>query len=183
MKKFIINEEEKNRILGLHKDATKKQYLSEAVLGAEAVNGMKMLSLEIGEPIDETTVNDAVSCSVDDINVESDSKPEVVELFNKIKEKIKELIANKDKDTLKNGLKELKAKMKEGKIKGGETNEQVGALAGTFALFGISAPLWAWVAVGALVIILLIIGIVKLASWIPKTKGSGCTKTKTYRVR
>lgn len=183
MGKFIINEEEKNRILGMHKNAIKRQYLNESVLGAEAVNGMKLLSLELGEPIDETTVNDAVSCSVDDINVESDSKPEVVELFNKVKEKIKEMINNKDKDGLKNGLKELKAKLKEGNIKGGETNEQVGALAGTFALFGISAPLWAWVAVGALLIVILIIGIVKLASWIPKTKGSGCTKVKTYRVK
>jgi hypothetical protein len=29
MKKFLISEEEKNRILGMHKDATKRHYLSE----------------------------------------------------------------------------------------------------------------------------------------------------------
>ena len=29
MKKFLISEEEKERILGMHKDATKRQYLGE----------------------------------------------------------------------------------------------------------------------------------------------------------
>jgi hypothetical protein len=183
MGKFIITEEEKNRILELHKERTKNHYLNESSLGSEVINGMKMLSLEIGEPIDETTVNDAMSCSVDDIQIDENSKPEEVNLFNQVKEKIKEMISSKDKGGLKSFLNELKAKLKEGKIKSGETNEQVGALVGTATVLGITAPLWAWVAVGALITILLVIAIIKLSSWIPRTTGSGCTKRKRYRVR
>jgi hypothetical protein len=183
MNKFIITEEEKNRILGLHKERSKNHYLTESTLSAEALNGMKLLSIELGEPIDEEMVMDASACSIDDIQIDSNTKPEVLELFTNVKEKIKELISNGDKDSLKSALKELKSKLKENKMEGGETNEQVGVLTGAFTLLGISAPLWAWVAVGALVLILLIWAIVKLISWLPKTSGSGCTKRKTYRVR
>lgn len=183
MGKFIITEEEKNRILELHKERTKNHYLTEETMSADAVNGMKLLSIELGEPIDDEIVNNAVSCTVDDVQPDAGTKPEAIDLFNQVKEKIKEMISSKDKDGLKNAFKSLKEKLKEGKMKGGETNEQLGALAGTFALFGISAPLWAWVAIGALILILLIIAIVKLSSWIPKTTGSGCTKIKRIRVR
>jgi hypothetical protein len=183
MGKFIITEEEKNRILGLHKERTKNHYLTEETMSSEAVNGMKLLSIELGEPIDEEMVNNAASCSMEEVQPDAGTKPEAIELFNQAKAKIKEMISSKDKDGLKNAFKSLKEKLKESNIKGGETNEQLGVMAGTFALFGISAPLWAWVAIGALVLILLIWAIVKLSSWIPRTTGSGCTKVKRIRVR
>ena len=61
--------------------------------------------------------------------------------------------------------------------------ETIAAAAVGTTIAGITAPLWVWIAIGAIVLILLIVAIVKLTSWIPKKKGKGCRRTVTYRVR
>jgi hypothetical protein len=56
MKKFLISEEEKKRILGMHKDATKRNYLSEQksnldAMTAKAVNAINQMALRGQRPL------------------------------------------------------------------------------------------------------------------------------------
>jgi hypothetical protein len=141
------------------------------------------LSQEIGSNIDPKTANEVMSCSFDEIGSGLNLKPEAKELLDKVKGKIKQMVSSKDRDGLKNAFSQLKSKISKTPPAQTEVNEQAGVLAGTFALMGITAPLWAWVAVGAIVLILLIKAIVNLTSWIPRKKGRGCSRTVTYRVR
>jgi hypothetical protein len=143
------------------------------------------LSQELGSNIDPKIANEVMSCTFNEIGSGLNLKPEAKELLDKVKAKIKEMVSNKDRNGLKNVFTQLKSKLSKTPPTQTEVdvNEQVGALAGTFALMGITAPVWAWVAVGAIVLILLIKAIVYLTSWIPKSKGHGCSRTVTYRVR
>jgi hypothetical protein len=139
------------------------------------------LSQELGSNIDPNIANEVMSCSFDEIGTGLKLKPEAKELLDNVKMKIKELVSNKDRDGLKNAFKQLKSRVT--KTEQTEVNEQAAALAGSFALLGVTAPLWAWIAVGGIVLILLIKGIVNLTSWIPRKKGKGCSRVITYRVR
>lgn len=117
-----------------------------------------------------------MACSPDEIEPESNIRPEAANVFQQVKEKIKQMILNRDREGLKSKLKNTKPQQ------GTPLNEQVG-LTAAFGLLGISAPLWIWVAIGGLVLFLLIKGIVSLSSWIPKKKGRGCSRTVRYRFR
>lgn len=143
-------------------------------------NDIQQISSEVGSDIDQNVANEVMSCSFDEIGTGLKLKPEAQELLNNLKVKIKELISNNNKGALKSAFRQLKSRLS--RTKDTEMNEQA-ALAGTFVLLGVSAPLWAWVAVGGIALILIIKGIVALSSWIPKKKGHGCSRTITYRVR
>ena len=160
-----------------------KKVIKEVDETTSATQQVMNLSSELGAPIDQQISVDAMSCSMDEIEPESNTRPEAVKVFQQAKEKIKQMVSNRDREGLKNAFKLLKSKLKSSKPKQ-ETpvNEQV-ELAVAFSLLGISAPLWIWVAIGGLVLFLLIKGIVSLSSWIPKKKGRGCRRTVRYRVR
>ena len=143
------------------------------------------LGQELGVEIDGDLQNEAESCSLDEVGLGAslNLKPQAKELLTKVREKIKQLFNSGDREGLKSFLSEYKQKT-EGQS--GETNEQaetIAAVAAGTTIAGITAPLWAWIAIGAIVLILLIVAIVKLTSWIPKKKGKGCRRTVTYRVR
>ena len=143
------------------------------------------LGQELGVEIDDNLQNEAESCSLDEVGagVSLNLKPQAKELLTKVREKIKQLFNSGDREGLKSFLSEYKQKT-EGQS--GETNEQVETIAAAAVgttIAGITAPLWVWIAIGAIVLILLIVAIVKLTSWIPKKKGKGCRRTVTYRVR
>lgn len=143
---------------------------------------IKELSNEVGTEVDAEVANEVMSCSFDEIGSNLKLKPEAKELLDKVREKVKDLVSKKDKGGLKLALGKLKSQLSKTESQQGDVNEQV-ALMGTFALMGITAPLWAWALVGGIVLILLIKGIVALTSWIPRKKGRGCSRTITYRVR
>lgn len=143
---------------------------------------IQQISSELGSDIDLDVLNEVMSCSFDEIGSGLNLKPEAKELLNKVKMKIRELTSKRGRSELKTAFRQLKSRLQKAEPSKTETNEQVG-LAATFVLLGISAPLWAWVAIGGIVLVLLIKGIVSLSSWIPKKKGRGCSRTITYRVR
>ena len=166
-----------------------QRYLSEEESSQNAAMSVMKLSQELDGPIDPEMATEALSCSMDEIEPDNNEKPEVLVAFKQIKEKIKEKILSKDRDSLKNAFKDLKEKLKSNK--GNETeemssemSEQTGAgLVVATTVLGVTAPLWVWIAIGGLVLFLLLKGIIALTSWIPKTSGRGCRKTKTFRVR
>lgn len=166
-----------------------QRYLSEEESSQNAQMGVLKLGTELGEPIDPEMATEALNCSMDEIEPDNKQKPEALVAFKQIKEKIKEKILSKDRDSLKNAFKDLKEKLKSNK--GDETeemssemSEQTGAgLVVATTVLGVTAPLWVWIAIGGLVLFLLLKGIIALTSWIPKTSGHGCRKTKTFRVR
>ena len=166
-----------------------QRFLSEEESSQNAQMGVLKLGTELGGPIDPEMATEALNCGIDEIEPDNNLKPEALEIFKQIKEKIKEKILSKDRDSLKNAFKDLKEKLKSNK--GDETeemssemSEQTGAgLVVATTILGVTAPLWVWIAIGGLVLFLLIKGIIALTSWIPKTSGRGCKKTKTFRVR
>lgn len=137
---------------------------------------------EVGSNIDPDVANEAMSCSFDEIGTGLNLKPEAKQLLDKVRSKIKDLVSRKDKGSIKLAFGKLKSQLKKNKPQEGAVNEQA-ALMTSFAILGITAPLWAWVAIGGVVLVLLIKGIIELTSWIPKKKGKGCSKRVTYRVR
>jgi len=148
-----------------------------------AVQKVMDLSTELGEPIDPEFAKSVCDCSIDDAEPEPGSKPEVVELINKIKEKVKELVLTGKRKELVSGFRDLTRKIKKSKkLKNGPINEQ-GGLTAAFVLFGVTAPLYVWVIAGAIILYIIIKGIVALSSWIPKSSGHGCSRVVTYRVR
>ena len=203
--KHILNDistDEKKSILEQHSggkkiDTTNFKRLLESKLGEvkpylmeqeqtgtteDVTTKVKELSTEIGDNIDDDVANEALSCSFDEIGSGINLKPEAKEILDNVRTKIKELVSKKDKQGLKFAFRKLKSQLTKSKNQQGEVNEQA-ALMGAFVLFGISAPLWIWVAIGAVVLVLLIKGIVSLTSWIPKSKGRGCSRKVRYRVR
>ena len=173
-------------LVSVIKRVIKEQEVTPPVTKTEdAIPKVMDLSQELGSNIDPKIANEVMSCSFNEIGSGLNLKPEAKELLDKVKVKIKEMVSNKDRDGLKNAFKQLKSKISKTPPTQteGDINEQVGALAGTFALMGISAPVWVWILVGAIVLILLIKGIAYLTSWIPKSKGKGCSRTVTYRTR
>ena len=195
-----MSQEERNRILeqysgGKTIDTSRFKFLLESKLGevkpliseqetesGDTSNQINQLSSEIGSEIDPSVANEAMSCSFDEIGTGLNLKPEAKELLDKVRSKIKELVSKKDKNGLKLAFGKLKSQLSKTKTQQGEVNEQA-ALMGAFVLLGISAPLWAWIAIGAIVLVLLIKGIISLTSWMPKKRGRGCSRTITYRVR
>jgi hypothetical protein len=179
MKKFIITEEEKSRILGMHISRSSKHYLMEE---QDSITQIMNLSNELGSPITQEEAEAAESCDIDEITPEPGTKPKAVEVFNQIKEKIKSV---KNKGELRKARRELQVAIDTAKkTNTGETNEQAEvALAATAVVMGVTAPLWVWVAIGALVVILLVTVLVKLSSWIPRNSGKGCRRRKKIRVR
>ena len=165
-----------------------QRFLSEEESSQNATMSVMKLSQELDGPIDPEMATEALNCGMDEIEPDNNQKPEVLDTFNQIKEKIKELILSKDRDSLKNAFKDLKNKLKSNKGDGteemsSEMSEQTGALLVATTILGVTAPLWVWIAIGGLVLYLLLKGIIALTSWIPKTSGRGCRKTKTFRVR
>lgn len=166
-----------------------QRFLSEEESSQNAAMSVMKLSQELDGPIDPEMATEALNCGIDEIEPDSNEKPEVLDVFKQIKEKIKEMILSKDRDSLKNAFKELKEKLKSNKGNeteemGSEMSEQTGAgLVVATTILGVTAPLWVWIAIGGLVLFLLLKGIIALTSWIPKTSGRGCRKTKTFRVR
>lgn len=150
---------------------------------AQAPVSAQEISSEVGSEVDPNVVDEVMSCSFDELGSGLQLKPEAKKLLDSVKTKIKEMISAKDRAGLKRSFRHLKNRLKNiGSKQEEEVNEQA-ALAGTFVLLGISAPLWAWVAIGGIVLILLIKAIISLSSWIPKKRGRGCSRTITYRVR
>jgi len=146
------------------------------------------LSSDMGEPIDPEMAKEASSCSFDEIELDSNQKPESVTAFQEIKQKIKELVLSKNKEDLKSAFKEIKQILKSNKKEdqSDETSnlqEQTGALLVATTILGVTAPLWVWIAIGVVVLYLLLKAIISLSSWIPRSSGSGCRRTKTFRVR
>lgn len=139
------------------------------------------LGQELGTTIDTELEDEVESCSIDEIGSGINLKPQAKELLDKVRLKVKELINSKDREGLKSFWSELSQKIKSAPNKG-ETTEQVGVTA-AITILGVSAPMWAWIAIGTIALTLIIKGIVSLTSWIPKKKGKGCRRTITYRVR
>ena len=139
------------------------------------------LGQELGTTIDADLESELDFCSIDEVGTGLNLKPEAQELLEKVRTKVKELINTKDREGLKSFWSELGQKIKGNSVKG-ETTEQAG-VAAAVTILGISAPMWAWIAIGAIALTLIIKGIVSLTSWIPKKKGKGCRRTITYRVR
>ena len=89
MKKFLISEEERSRILGMHKTATKKNYLTEEISAPEPIlKASKETSavfyqdkLPIGKtgPLDETKKEDFLSKAA---NVLINSKSTIAKFYN-----------------------------------------------------------------------------------------------------
>lgn len=151
-------------------------------------SAISKLSTEMGEPIDPEMAQEATSCSFDEIELDSNQKPESVTAFQEIKQKIKDKLLSKSKEDLKTAFKEIRQILKSNKGKDQTTetsdlNEQTGALLVATTILGITAPLWVWVAIGVIVLILLLKAIISLSSWIPRSSGRGCRRTKTFRVR
>jgi len=151
----------------------------------DSVSQIMNLSKEIGSDISREEAEMADTCTIDEIQPDAGTKPEAIKVFNQIKSVIKTMVQNNDKGGLKNAFKELKGKLRDVESNKEGVKEQKGttALAATFTLLGVSAPLWVWVAIGAIVLVVLITGIVRLTSWIPRKKGKGCSRKITYRVR
>lgn len=146
------------------------------------------LSTEMGEPIDPEMAKEASSCSFDEIELDGDQKPESVSAFQEIKQKIKDKLLSKSKEELKTAFKEIRQILKSNKGKDQTTEtsdlkEQTGALLVATTILGVTAPLWVWVAIGIIVLILLLKAIIALSSWIPRSSGRGCRRVKTFRVR
>lgn len=146
------------------------------------------LSTEMGEPIDPEMAKEASSCSFDEIELDGDQKPESVNAFQEIKQKIKDKLLSKSKEDLKTAFKEIRQILKSNKGKDQTTEtsdlqEQTGALLVATTILGVTAPLWVWVAIGIIVLILLLKAIIALSSWIPRSSGRGCRRVKTFRVR
>lgn len=176
MKKIVrLTESELTRVV--------KYIIREAEESSQmAVQKVMDLSSELGEPIDPEFAQSACDCTIDNAEPGPNAKPEVIELIGKIKEKVKEMIMNKDRGSLIRGFKSLTKEIKKAKkLKNGPINEQ--GLAAAFVVFGISAPLWVWVAVGGLALYIIIKGIIALSSWIPRSSGHGCSRVVRYRVR
>jgi hypothetical protein len=140
------------------------------------------LGQELGTTIEPDLENELDYCSIDEIGSGFNLKPEAKELLDKVKLKIKELINTKNREGLKSFWSELSQKIK-GQPTKTETTEQAEVVAAAVTILGISAPMWVWIAIGAIALTLIIKGIVSLTSWIPKKKGKGCKRTITYRVR
>lgn len=146
------------------------------------------LSTEMGEPIDPEMAKEASSCSFDEIELDGDQKPESVNAFQEIKQKIKDKLLSKSKEDLKTAFKEIRQILKSNKGKDQTTEtsylqEQTGALLVATTILGVTAPLWVWIAIGIIVLILLLKAIIALSSWIPRSSGRGCRRVKTFRVR
>ena len=201
--KHLLNDlssEEKKSILEQHSggksiDTSKFKKLIESKLGnvkllveeetqetENATEQIQQISSELGSDIDPKVANEVMSCSFDEIGSGLNLKPEAKELLEKVKMKIRDMISKEDRSGLKTAFRQLKGRLQKAEPSETETNEQAG-LTAAFVLLGISAPLWVWVAIGGIVLILLITAIVSLSSWIPKKKGRGCSRTITYRVR
>jgi hypothetical protein len=148
-----------------------------------AVQKVMDLSTELGEPIDPEFAKSVCDCSIDDAKPEPNSKPEVIELIDEIKAKVKELVLTGKRKELVAGFRDLSRKIKRSqKLKNEPINEQ-GGLTAAFVMFGVSAPLFVWVIAGGIILYIIIKGIVALSSWIPKSSGHGCGRVVTYRVR
>ena len=145
---------------------------------------MGKLGEELGTTIDSELSNEVESCTIDEIGSGINLKPEAKQLLDKVRSKVKDLINTGNRDGLKSFWSELfqKVKQQPETTSQGETTEQAGLVAAV-TIAGLSAPMWAWLAIGAIALALIIKGIVSLTSWIPKKKGKGCRKTITYRVR
>ena len=147
------------------------------------------LSDELGNPIDPKMAKDAVSCSYEDFQIDQNQKPEVLTTFQEIKQKIKDKILSSNREELKTAYKEIiqilkSNKDKEQELQNSNLTEQTGAgLLVATTVLGVTAPLWVWVAVGAVVLYILLKAIISLSSWIPRSSGHGCGRTKIYRVR
>ena len=81
-----------------------------------AVQKVMDLSTELGQPIDPEYAKSICDCSIDDAEPEPNSKPEVVELINKIKEKVKELVLTGKRKELVSGFRDLTRKIKNSKF-------------------------------------------------------------------
>ena len=138
----------------------------------------KQLSTDLGENIDVETIQDTAVCTMDEIQPDVKLDTEGQTLLSQVKEKINSLINNKSEGELKGAFRLLKNKIN------GNNNltEQAAALV-PFTLIGVTAPIGVWIAIGAIVLILLIWAIVKLASWIPRSSGHGCSRKVIKRVR
>ena len=159
-----------------------KKVIKEVDETVAATEKVMNLSSELGTGIDSQTANDVMACSSEEIQPPAGTDPKATTIFQQVKQKISEMVAKKDREGLKNAFKQLKQKLREAnKNPKNQQNEQV-ELVAAFTILGISAPLWIWVAIGAVVLFLLIKGIVNLSSWIPRKKGRGCSRTIRYRV-
>lgn len=144
-------------------------------------SGNEKLGQELRIPIDGELMDEVMSCSIDEIGSdENELNEESKSLLSKVREKIRELINSRNREGLKEFLKQYRQKTKDKKV---EANEQVAAAAVATTIFGITAPLWAWIAIGGIIVILIIRGIISLTSWIPRKSGKGCNKKVRYRVR
>jgi len=135
-----------------------QRFLSEEESSQNAAMSVMKLSQELDGPIDPEMATEALNCGIDEIEPDSNEKPEVLDVFKQIKEKIKEMILSKDRDSLKNAFKDLKEKLKshkgnETEEMGSEMSEQTGAgLVVATTILGVTAPLWVWIAIGGLVL-------------------------------
>lgn len=141
----------------------------------------KNLSNDLGENIDVESVMDTSSCSIDDFQADPGTDSKGLDLLEKVKDKVKQLVQGGDINTLKNAFKSLKTKKEQ--VDNETLTEQVAALMVPFTLLGITAPLSLWLAIAAILLVILIWGIVWAVSWIPKSSGHGCSKVIKKRVR
>lgn len=151
-------------------------------------SAISKLSNELGEPIDSQMANDAMSCSEEDFQMDQNQKPEVLTTLKELKQKIKEKLLTSSREELKTAFKEIRKILKSNKDSDQTTEtsniqEQTGALLVATTILGITAPLWVWIAVGVVATYLLLKAIISLSSWIPRSSGHGCSRTKRYRVR
>lgn len=139
----------------------------------------KNLSTELGQDIDVETIQDTAVCTIDEIQPETQIGEKESGVLQQVKSKIMTMVN-------RGGIAELKAAFKLFKNKLNENSsitEQAAVALLPFTLLGVTAPISVWIAIGVVVLALIIWGIVKLASWIPKSSGHGCSRKVTKRVR
>ena len=131
---------------------------------------------QLGIDVNEDDLQDTCNCTFDSFEPSPETSPEAVKVFQRVKEKIKQLSDQKNVAELKGAFTKLKSSLDSSQ----PVNEQIGA---SIVILGVSAPIVIWVAIGVLVLSLLIKGIVGAISWIPKSSGKGCSKKIVKRVR
>jgi len=139
----------------------------------------KNLSTELGQNIDVETVQDTAVCTIDEIQSETPLGEKELGVLQQVKSKIMSMVNSGGIAELKAAFKLFKNKLNENR----NITEQAAAALLPFTLLGVTAPISVWIAIGVVVLSLLIWGIVKLASWIPKSSNSGCGRTITRKVR
>jgi hypothetical protein len=148
--------------------------------GGQPINSnllQKLNTLASELDIDVDTIQDTAVCTIDEILPNQTLDSEGQTLLTKVKEKVMSLVNSKSISELKNAFKTLKKKLDSNGV-----NEVIGAMV-PFTLLGITAPVSLWIAIGAILLIILIWAIIRLSSWIPKSSGHGCSKVIRKRVR